>query len=140
VAGGGGQVGILGVTVLTSAGPERSLGAEAALSDLSPQVVRRARAAQAAGCAGVICSGLEAAAVRSSTGAEFKIVTPGIRPEGSGAGDDQRRTVTPAEAVLAGADYIVVGRPVRDAADPRAAAGRIADQIAAALGQENMKK
>ncbi len=139
VAGGGGRVGILAVTVLTSEGPAPGQGAGKGLSDLSRQVVRRAQAAQAAGCAGVICSGLEAAAVRGAAGAQFKIVTPGIRPAGSG-GDDQRRIVTPAEAVAAGADHIVVGRPIRDAADPTTAARRIADQIAAVLPQENMKR
>jgi len=143
VEGGGKQVKILGVTVLTSVGFDDIQGTGGgpshppALADL---VIRRAARAHAAGCAGVICSGLEAAAVRREMGRDFKIITPGIRPANSRAPDDQRRTVTPAQAVLAGADHIVVGRPIRDAADPRAAAERIAEQIEAVFHQDNMKK
>lgn len=141
VEGGGKQVKILGVTVLTSVGPGDMQGAvDSPPSDFTGRVVRRATVAHAAGCAGVICSGLEAAAVRRQIDPGFKIITPGIRLADSGTPDDQRRTVTPGEAVLAGADHIVVGRPIRDAADPRAAARGIAARIKAALCQDNMKK
>jgi orotidine-5'-phosphate decarboxylase len=99
----------------------------------------RARQAAAAGCDGVIASGLEAASLRAALGGEPLIVTPGIRPAGgsrSGAGaprlgaDDQRRVVTPALALKSGADYLVVGRPIRDAADPYLAAVAIQEEIA----------
>lgn len=141
VAGGGTQVKILGVTVLTSVGSGDMQGVvDGSASGFTDRVVRRATVAHAAGCAGVICSGLEAAAVRREAGSGFKIITPGIRLVDASAPDDQRRTVTPGEAVLAGADHIVIGRPIRDAFDPRAAARRIAAQIEAALGQDNMKQ
>jgi orotidine-5'-phosphate decarboxylase len=93
-------------------------------------VVARARQAQAAGGDGVICSGLEAAAIRAATGDDFLIVCPGIRPAGP-AGDDQKRTVDVAQAFAHGADHVVIGRPIRLAADPRAEAERIQAQIAA---------
>lgn len=140
VAGGGDQVKILGVTVLTSVGSGDREVTGGNSSGFTRLVVRRAAVAHAVGCAGVICSGLEAAAVRREIGHDFKIVTPGIRMTDACASDDQRRIVTPAQAVLAGADHIVVGRPIRDAADPRAAAKRIAARIEAALCQDNMKK
>lgn len=127
-----GDIRILGVTVLTSM--ERSdlqqLGIAGEPADI---VVQRALAARAAGCDGVISSGQEAAALRAATGPGFLLVCPGIRPAGPG-GDDQKRTVDVPQAFAAGADYIVVGRPIRQAADPVAAAERIQQQIAATLG------
>jgi orotidine-5'-phosphate decarboxylase len=90
----------------------------------------RARQAAAAGCDGVIASGLEAAALRAALGPEPVIVTPGIRPADAARNDDQRRVVTPTLALRAGADYLVVGRPIRDAADPTAAAAAIQEEIA----------
>jgi orotidine-5'-phosphate decarboxylase len=97
-------------------------------------VLRRARMAQQAGCAGVVCSGLEAGAIKAEFGAEFITVTPGIRPLWAASGtDDQQRVSTPAEAVRGGSDYLVIGRPIRDAQDPRAAAERIAAEIESAL-------
>jgi orotidine-5'-phosphate decarboxylase len=92
---------------------------------------RRARQAIAAGCDGVIASGLEAARLRQELGAGPLIVTPGIRPATHTGGDDQKRIVTAAAAFRAGADHIVVGRPVRAAADPRAAALALQAEIAA---------
>jgi orotidine-5'-phosphate decarboxylase len=89
----------------------------------------RARWAVEAGCAGVVCSGREASLVRAVVGPGAAIVTPGIRPTWQADAHDQRRVVTPAEAIGAGADYLVVGRPIRDAADPGAAAGRIVEEI-----------
>lgn len=124
-----GQLRLLAVTVLTSMdrGDLQALGIDA---DPGQMVVQRALAAQAAGIDGVICSGQEAAPVRAATGAGFQIVCPGIRPAGSAIGD-QKRVMGVAEAFAAGADAIVVGRPIRQAPDPRAAAAAIQAQIAA---------
>ena len=126
-----GDLRLLGVTVLTSMDRAdlRDLRIDADPADI---VVERARAAQAAGLDGVIASGQEAAALRAATGPGFLLVCPGIRPAGP-AGDDQKRTVDVARAFAAGADHIVVGRPIRDAADPAAAAEAIHASIAAAL-------
>jgi orotidine-5'-phosphate decarboxylase len=127
-----GDLGILAVTLLTSigAGDLPGLGIAA---DLSPAdlAVTRARRAAALGCEGVVLSPLEAARVRAAVGPKLAIVTPGIRlAERMGPEDDQRRAGTPQAAFEAGADYIVVGRPIRDAADPRGAALAIQDTIA----------
>jgi len=124
---------VLAVTVLTSIGEAdlRDMGIERPLAEL---VEARARIALASGCDGVIASGLEAARLRAALGPDALIVTPGIRPAGDLGGDDQRRVVTAAKAFRAGADHIVVGRPIRDAADPYAAAAAIQDEIAAAFG------
>jgi orotidine-5'-phosphate decarboxylase len=123
---------ILAVTVLTSIGPAelKELGVTA---DLALHVAERARQAVAAGCDGVIASGLEARALRAELGAGPLIVTPGIRMSGE-RNDDQRRIVTPTRAFEGGADYIVVGRPIRDAADPASAAAAIQTEIAAVFG------
>jgi orotidine-5'-phosphate decarboxylase len=127
-AGEKGEMRILAVTLLTSIGPAelRELGFAGEVQDL---VLARARGALEAGCDGVICSGLEAPALRSEFGARLLRVTPGIRPAGAGAGD-QKRVVDVAQACAGGADYIVVGRPVRDAPDPHAAAEAIQRTIA----------
>lgn len=125
-----GDIRLLGVTVLTSM-DRADLKALRIDADPADIVVERAVAAQAAGLDGVIASGQEAAALRAATGADFLLVCPGIRPAGS-SGDDQKRTVDVTEAFAAGADYIVVGRPIRQAADPVAAAEAIQAQIAAA--------
>jgi len=135
VEGAEGRTDILGVTVLTSvSSPDlRAAGfVEELAADPLSLVLRRAKMAREAGCAGVICSGREAAGVRAATDGEFRIVTPGIRPAGGDAGD-QRRVMTPARAIAAGSDYLVVGRPIRDAPDPLAAAREIAGEIASAL-------
>ena len=134
---GGGRVGVLGVTVLTSVSAQdiaaAGFGAELA-ADLPRLVLRRARMAQQAGCAGVVCSGLEAGAIKAEFGAGFVTVTPGIRPLWAVSGaDDQQRVSTPAAAVKGGSDYLVIGRPIRDAKDPRAAARLIASEIESAL-------
>ncbi len=129
VAGSSGRVGILAVTLLTSVGTGPDGGA-----DVETLVVHRAAAAAAAGCRGVVCSGKEAAAVRRACGPRLTVVTPGIRPPQAGKNtDDQRRVTTPAQAVAAGADYLVIGRPIRDAPDPLAAVRRIAGQVEDAL-------
>jgi orotidine-5'-phosphate decarboxylase len=124
---------ILAVTVLTSLDQAdlRDMGIQADPAELA---LARAQQAVACGCDGVIASGLEAAGLRAVLGQGPLIVTPGIRPlEGRGM-DDQKRVVTPAEAVRNGADYIVVGRPIRAAADPYAAAQEIQAAIANSLG------
>jgi orotidine-5'-phosphate decarboxylase len=116
-----GDVGILAVTVLTSLdrGDLDDLGFACDVGEL---VLSRARRALAAGCAGVISSGLEARTLRAGVDDRLIVVTPGIRPVENRPADDQKRVVDVAQAFGNGADYIVVGRPIRDAADPRAAA------------------
>jgi len=118
-----GEMRILAVTVLTSTGPAdlAEMGYAGELEDL---VLARARAAAETGCDGVIASGLEVPAIKEKFGAKLLVVTPGIRPAGSDRGD-QKRTVDVAQAFRNGADYIVVGRPVRDAGDPRTSAESI---------------
>jgi orotidine-5'-phosphate decarboxylase len=123
---------ILAVTVLTSL-DENDLADIGAVGPAADLVLRRARLAIAAGCDGVVASPHEAAAIRSLAPAGFLIVTPGVRPAGAEAGD-QKRITTPAVARRAGADLLVVGRPIRDAAEPAAAARAIAAEIAAADG------
>ena len=118
---------VLAVTVLTSL--ENSdldkLGVHGQVQD---QVLRLAALALASGCQGVVASAREASGLRSELGDKFAIVTPGVRPTGAEAGD-QARVVTPAEAIAAGATYIVVGRPITEAADPAAEARAILGQI-----------
>lgn len=122
---------ILAVTVLTSLGDAdlHELGITGSAMD---QVLRLAELAQKAGCGGVVASAREAAAIRERLGPELAIVTPGVRPVGAETGD-QARVVTPGDAIRAGADYLVVGRPITGAVDPAAAADRIAREISAAL-------
>jgi orotidine-5'-phosphate decarboxylase len=122
---------LLAVTVLTSFGPDdlRDLGHTATASEL---VADRTRQAIETGVDGVVCSPLEAAAVRRIAGSRLKIVTPGVRSAGAARGD-QKRVATPAEAVRNGTDYIVVGRQITRAADPAAEAARILDEIAAVV-------
>jgi orotidine-5'-phosphate decarboxylase len=128
---------LLGITLLTSLGPEqlRGLGySEDMIRDLPALVVSRARLAMEAGCHGIVCSGREVAGVKQALGREMISVTPGIRPSWTLVkGDDQKRMVTPAEAVRSGADYIVVGRPIRDASDPAGAALKVAEEISTVL-------
>ncbi len=95
-------------------------------------VRRRAEQALALGVDGLVASAAEAAMARRTVGADMLLVTPGIRPKGAGAGD-QKRVATPAEAIRNGADYLVVGRPITQAADPRAAAEAIVAEVAEAL-------
>ncbi|TVQ55656.1 MAG: orotidine-5'-phosphate decarboxylase [Rhodobacteraceae bacterium] len=133
VAGRGGALTrILAVTVLTSLDRADLDAAMIAPGDLSAVAVERARRAFAAGADGVIASAREAAAIRALPEATGRlIVTPGVRPAGASA-DDQKRVATPAEAIRAGVDHVVVGRPVTGAADPAAAARAIVAEIAAA--------
>lgn len=123
---------VLAVTALTSLdqGDLADLGFQC---DVAQLVLSRARRALAAGCDGVISSGLEAEKLRTEAPRELIVVTPGIRPVENRVEADQKRIMTPALALAAGADHLVVGRPIRDAADPRAAALAIQAEIAAAL-------
>ena len=111
---------VIAVTVLTSLddGDLASVGQNGPAAD---QVVRLARLTQAAGLDGVVCSAHEAAVLRRALGPDFKLIVPGIRPAGSATGD-QKRVMGPKEAIEAGADFLVVGRPITEAADPAAAA------------------
>lgn len=120
---------VIAVTVLTSLDAAALAAIGLAASPLD-QAVRLARLAQAAGLDGVVASPQETAAIRAACGPAFLIVTPGIRGGGAASGpDDQRRTLTPAEAVRAGSSYLVVGRPVTGAPDPRKAAELICREL-----------
>lgn len=122
---------LLAVTVLTSLDAD-DLAAQGIAGSPAEHVLRLARAAWAAGVRGFVCSPAEAAAMRAALGPEALLVTPGIRPAGAGAGD-QKRVATPAAAIADGADLLVVGRPIRDAADPLAAAASVVAEIERAL-------
>src|SRR5215469_6278896 len=128
---GGSSLQILAVTVLTSYddGDLHAAGYRLNVSDL---VEARAQQAQVLGLDGLVCSAEEAAALRKLVGHQMRLVTPGIRPAGAASGD-QKRIMTPARALAAGADYLVVGRPVLEAADPKAAAEAIQAEIAPRL-------
>jgi orotidine-5'-phosphate decarboxylase len=125
---------LLAVTVLTSM-DQKAMREVGIGGPPKGRVVKLAKLAQKAGVDGVVASVQEAKAIRKACGREFLIVTPGVRPKEKSASakkDDQARTATPREAIKAGADFIVVGRPIIAAADPRAAAQAIVDEIAAA--------
>ena len=126
----GDRLKILAVTVLTSISQEDLTASGVGLS-LDALALSRAEQAVAAGVDGVIASGLEARKLRQQLGTGPLIVTPGIRPEHHAGGDDQKRIVTAATALANGADYIVVGRPIRAAQDPYAAATQLQSEIAA---------
>jgi orotidine-5'-phosphate decarboxylase len=123
-----GDMKVLAVTVLTSLdrGDLEDLGFQCDVEDL---VFSRAKRALAIGCDGVISSGMEAARLRSELGGRLLIVTPGIRPVENRVEDDQKRTMTLEQAFLSGADHVVVGRPIRQAPDPRLQATRMQEQI-----------
>jgi len=123
---------VLAVTLLTSLG-ENDLAAIGFQPGTRTRdlVLKRAALAKQAGLSGVVCSGEELALVKEELGADFLAVVPGIRPAWSAGNQDQSRIITPAPAVAAGADLIVVGRPIRDAKDPQAAAARILEEMAA---------
>ena len=126
---------LLAVTILTSMDAKNMREAGISGSPVS-RAVKLARLAKKAGVDGVVASVQEAKAIRKACGRDFLIVTPGVRPKESHGGrkkkDDQTRAATPAEAIRAGADYVVVGRPILASSDPRAAAQAIVDEIASA--------
>jgi orotidine-5'-phosphate decarboxylase len=152
VEGAGGKTRVLAITVLTSLDREAlaRIGVREDLTDPGSLVLHRAALAREAGCSGVVCSGREVGAVRAKHGRDFVTLVPGVRPEWHGRDfvtlvpgvrpewgvvprDDQARVTTPARAVSEGADFIVVGRPIRLADDPAEAAERTAEEIARAL-------
>jgi orotidine-5'-phosphate decarboxylase len=131
-----GGVKLLGVTLLTHLRRDdlQAMGLTQEYQDPTQLVLLRAKLSKEAGCDGVVCAGTEAQAVKAAFGPDFLVVCPGIRPAWSVVpGDDQSRITTPYEAIQAGADYLVVGRPIRQAADPAAAACRTVEEIAAGL-------
>src|SRR5476649_1047276 len=127
----GSDLKLLAVTVLTSYddGDLHAAGYRLGVSDL---VEARTQQAQVLGIDGIVCSPEEATALRKIVGHQMSLVTPGVRPAGSATGD-QKRIMTPARAIAAGSDYLVVGRPVTEAADPKAAAEAIVAEITQAL-------
>jgi orotidine-5'-phosphate decarboxylase len=129
-----GKLRILAVSVLTSYNDDdlKAAGYDAPVKSL---VAQRAEQARVLGVDGVVCSPEEAAGVRAIVGAKLAVVTPGIRPAGAAAGD-QKRIMTPAAAIAAGADYLVIGRPILAAAEPRAAAEAIVAEIAQHAARE----
>jgi orotidine-5'-phosphate decarboxylase len=129
----GSSLRILAVTVLTSY-DDADLAAAGYDFTVPELVAERAAQARDVGVDGLVCSGVEAAMLRPIVGARMTLVTPGIRPAGAEAGD-QKRVMTPAAAIAAGSDYLVVGRPILAAPDPKAAAESIVAEIAAATGQ-----
>lgn len=125
----GGDLGILAVTALTSL-DQADLNDLGFACDPKTLVLSRARRALEIGCRGVISSGLEAAELRRNLGDKLLVITPGIRPVLNRPADDQKRTLDVEDAFLSGADHIVIGRPIRQAPDPRAAAAAIQERIA----------
>jgi orotidine-5'-phosphate decarboxylase len=121
---------VLAVTVLTSLS-DNDLVELGHAGPVVAQVLRLGSLARAAGCGGLVASALEARELRRQLGEDFAIVTPGVRPAGSATGD-QARVVTPADAIAAGATYLVVGRPILNAPDPSSAAESIVEEIGAA--------
>jgi len=123
---------LLAVTILTSSTDQtlRELGIDGSVAQMVP---RLAKLAQEAGMDGVVASPQEVKSIREVCGPEFTIVTPGVRPSFA-ALDDQKRVTTPAEAIAAGADYLVVGRPIAKADDPISAAEKILEEMSSALG------
>ncbi|MDO8793335.1 MAG: orotidine-5'-phosphate decarboxylase [Vicinamibacterales bacterium] len=119
---------VIGVTVLTSMNDE-ALAEVGVSRPMLEQVVHLARLAQASGLDGVVASPQETPAIRKACGPDFQIVTPGIRPLDQQGKDDQARTLTPAEAMSAGASYLVIGRPITAAPNPREAAEKIAASL-----------
>lgn len=129
---GDGGLRLLAVTVLTSY-DDADLAAAGYDFTVTELAMERAAQAHDIGVDGLVCSAEEAAKLRPIVGASMALVTPGIRPIGADA-DDQKRVMTPARAIAAGADYLVVGRPILGAPDPKAAAAAIVAEIAAAMG------
>ena len=123
----GSPLGILGVSVMTSMDDHDLSNAGYGMS-VKDLVVRRARQTLEAGCEGLICSANDIENVRAAVGPGLKLITPGIRPAGASL-DDQKRVMTPAKALILGANHLVIGRPITAAADPRAALRSILDEV-----------
>jgi orotidine-5'-phosphate decarboxylase len=119
---------VIAVTVLTSIDTAILNNELGVASTAQEQVVRLALLAKESGCDGVVASPLEVAAIREACGKEFLIITPGVRPAGADVGD-QKRVMTPADAIHAGSSYLVIGRPINAAPDPKAAAESILAEI-----------
>ena len=122
---------LLAVTVLTNFDSQdlREMGVQRTVQDL---VTARAALASEVGCDGVVASGEEAAAIRQKVGPHFVVVTPGVRPTGKGV-DDHARATTPTQTIASGADYLVIGRPIRDAEDPATTVAAITAEMQAAF-------
>ncbi len=135
-AGGDGSMLLIGVTVLTSVDDElwTEVHGEGALA-ISEQAPRMARIAEVAGLDGVVASPHEIRSIRARCGSDLCIVTPGVRPAGADHGD-QRRAMTPGDAITAGADYLVIGRPISQADDPASATRAILDEVARARSRK----
>lgn len=129
-------VGILAVTVLTSMGSEEltELNYQGTVEEL---VMERAKKVLSLGCNGIVCSAREASTLRREFGNQFSMVTPGIRPFDAAA-NDQQRIATPAQAILDGADHLVIGRPIRDAENPSTTIEAIQQEITTALAQSSL--
>ncbi len=130
------QTKILGVTVLTSIDKDMLKSMGYSITDVTELVIKRARFAKEVGCHGVVCSGHEIKRIKQELGEDLIVVVPGIRPKWAVSKDDQKRVVTPRDAIMSGADYIVVGRPIRNAKDPKKAASKIVDEIYKAIGEK----
>lgn len=130
-----GRLLVLAVTVLTSL-DDGDMHAQGVAGTAREHALRLAQVAWSAGVRGFVCSPAEVASLRAELGPEATLVTPGVRPAGA-ATHDQKRVATPEEAIAAGADYVVVGRPIRDAADPVAATRAIAHEIKAGLARRD---
>lgn len=128
-----GELMVLAVTVLTSL-DDADVQAQGIPGRAQDHALRLARVAWSAGVRGFVCSPAEVAGLRAELGPEATLLTPGVRPAGSAA-QDQKRVATPEEAIAAGADYVVVGRPIRDANDPALAARAVAKEVAAGLAR-----
>jgi len=137
VVGSYGKVGVVGVTVLTSVSGEDidSAGFRSEFSsDISRLVMNRAHMAMLTGCVGVVCSGLETKRIKDNIGNDFVTFTPGIRPLWESVlEEDQRRITTPAQAIKNGSDYLIIGRPIRNAKNSKEAAINIAEEIQSVL-------
>ncbi len=144
VDGAKGRVGVLGVTVLTSVSGDDIKAAgyrKPFYEDPAHLVVERAAMARTAGCDGIVCSGREVRMIKKTFGRDFIAVTPGIRPLWEDmASNDQKRVATPVAAIENGSDYLVIGRPIRDAKNPKAAARRIAEEIDSVLSLDDAMK
>lgn len=132
-ASGKGRLKILGVTVLTSISEEDLNDMDPALRNVEALVLKRAALAKACGLDGIVCSGLEAKKIKETFGEGFIALTPGIRLAQDGQKDDQKRVSTPYDAILNGADYLVIGRPIRDSKNPSETMDIITKEIEKAL-------